>query len=95
VPAAIDDLVVELRELIYAAAPDPELARPVLECEAKAPLDPLIPFSSLIVLGVVVAVEDRYGIAVSRQALSRATAEGATLRSLAEMITELGGGGAA
>jgi hypothetical protein len=76
----------ELRDLIVRAAPDPERARPVTTCDADAPLDGVIPFSSLIVLGVVVAIEDRYRVRVTRALLERATAGGATLRKLAAAI---------
>jgi hypothetical protein len=79
---AIDDL----RRLIVEAAPDPALAEPALGCDEDAPLDSVIPFSSLIVLGVVVAVEDVYGIRVTKQMLQDALAGGATLRRLAAMI---------
>ena len=47
--------VAELRELIVRSAPDPQQASPVRTCPADAPLDGVIPFSSLIVLGTVVA----------------------------------------
>ena len=40
----------------------------------------------MIVLGVVVAVEDRYGMRVTRQMLARALEGGATLNRLAAMI---------
>jgi len=52
-------------------------------------LDAIIPFSSVILLGVVVAVEDRYGIRITRERLARACASGANLRQLANMIEEL------
>jgi hypothetical protein len=78
--------VQELRELIVGAAPDPDLARPVADCAADAVLDHVIPFSSIIVLGVVVAIEDRYGVRVTRDMLVRACAGGVTLDKLAEMI---------
>jgi acyl carrier protein len=79
---AIDDL----RKLIVEAAPEPALAEPALDCDEDTPLDGVIPFSSLIVLGVVVAVEDTYGIRVTKQMLQAALAGGATLRKLAAMI---------
>ena len=82
-------IVDELRELIVRAAPDPSRASMVRECGDDEPLDRLIPFSSLILLGVVVAVEDRYSIRVTREALARSCTEGATLRTLAEMIQSL------
>jgi len=76
----------DLRALIVAAAPDPAMARPVVRCGPDDPLDRVIPFSSVIVLGVVVAVEDRYGVRVTRQMLARALEGGATLNRLAAMI---------
>jgi hypothetical protein len=82
-------LVSELRELIVASAPDPEQAAPVRTCGADEPLDGIIPFSSVIVLGTVIAVEDRYGITVRRADLARALAGGVTLERLATMVEEL------
>ena len=76
----------ELRRLIVAAAPDPALAEPALRCELDDELDRVIPFSSIIVLGVIVAVEDTYGIRVTKQMLAQALSGGATLRKLARMI---------
>jgi acyl carrier protein len=86
------DLVAELRELIVRAAPDPARAEPVRRCRADDPLDEVIPFSSVIVLGTIVAVEDRFGIRVTRADLSRALAGGVTLGKLAAMVEELSGG---
>lgn len=83
------EIISELRRLIVRAAPDPEAAAPVASCSVDRPLDEVIPFSSLIVLGAVVAVEDHFAIEVTREALQRATASGATLRTLAAMIAEL------
>ena len=79
-------VIEELRRLIVEAAPDPALAAPALSCGEHAVLDELIPFSSLIVLGVVVAVEERYAIRVTKQMLAQALSEGVTLRKLAEII---------
>ncbi len=79
----------DLRELIVTSAPDPAQAEPVRTCRADAPLDGIIPFSSVIVLGTVIAVEDRYGITVRRADLQRALAGGVTLAKLAAMIEEL------
>ena len=62
---------------------------PVRDCAPDEPLDAIIPFSSVILLGVVVAIEDRYGIRVTREQLGRACQHGTTLRRLAEMIEEL------
>jgi hypothetical protein len=83
-------VIEELRALIVDAAPDPEQARPVLACGEDDALDRIIPFSSVIVLGVVVAVEDRYAIRVTKQMLARALEGGVTLRRLARMIEEAG-----
>jgi hypothetical protein len=79
---SIDDL----RRLIVDAAPDPELAAPALACGPDDTLDAVIPFSSLIVLGVVVAVEDTYRIKITKPMLTEALAGGPTLRKLARMI---------
>jgi len=89
VAGTTDEIVAELRELIERAAPDPREALPVRTCGPEEALDRVIPFSSLIVLGVVVAVEDRYGITVTRDVLERAAGDGATLRGLAGMVLEL------
>jgi len=80
--ATVDDM----RALIVAAAPDPAQARPVERCGPDELLDRVIPFSSVIVLGVVVAVEDRYGVRVTRKMLARALEGGATLNRLVAMI---------
>lgn len=82
-------LLDELRELIVASAPDPAQASPVRTCGADELLDGIIPFSSVIVLGTVIAVEDRYGITVRRQDLARVLEGGVTLARLANMIDEL------
>ncbi|MBA3455288.1 MAG: hypothetical protein H0T42_19510 [Deltaproteobacteria bacterium] len=79
----------ELRELIVAAAPDPAQAAPVRTCGADEPLDGIIPFSSVIVLGTVIAVEDHYGITVRRPDLARVLEGGVTLSRLATMVDEL------
>ena len=62
---------------------------PVRDCSPDEPLDAIIPFSSVILLGVVVAIEDRYAIRVTRDRLGRACQSGTTLRKLGEMIEEL------
>jgi hypothetical protein len=85
------DLLAELRELIVLAAPDPAQAAPVRTCRADEPLDGIIPFSSVIVLGTVIAVEDRFHITIKRADLARALAGGVTLERLAAMVEELGG----
>jgi acyl carrier protein len=72
--------------LIVRAAPDVNAAIPVRDCSPDEPLDAIIPFSSLILLGVVVAIEDRYGIRVTREQLGRASERGTSLRKLADMI---------
>ena len=71
------------------AAPDVNAALPVRDCSEDEPLDAIMPFSSLILLGVVVAVEDRYGIRITREQLSRASVSGTNLRQLANMIEEV------
>ena len=75
--------------MIIRAAPDVNAAMPVRECSADAPLDAIIPFSSVILLGVVVAIEDRYGFRVTRDQLGRACQSGTSLRTLADMIENL------
>ena len=75
--------------MIIRAAPDVNAAMPVRDCSADEPLDAIIPFSSVILLGVVVAIEDRYGFRVTRDQLGQACASGTTLRRLAGMIEEL------
>lgn len=62
---------------------------PVRDCSPDEPLDAVIPFSSLILLGVVVAIEDRYGFRVTREQLARACQSGTSLRTLADMVEEL------
>ena len=84
-----DDVIADLRELIVASAPDPVQAAPVRTCGADELLDGIIPFSSVIVLGTVIAVEDRYGITVRRPDLARALEGGVTLSRLAVMVNEL------
>jgi acyl carrier protein len=79
----------ELRELIVRAAPDANAALPVRSCSPDEPLDAIIPFSSLILLGVVVAVEDRYGVRITREQLAQACSTGTNLRRLAVMIEDL------
>ena len=75
--------------MIIRAAPDVNAAMPVRDCSPDEPLDAVIPFSSLILLGVVVAIEDCYGIRVTRDQLGRACESGTTLRTLADMVENL------
>ncbi|HEY0762012.1 MAG TPA: hypothetical protein VGD61_06530 [Pyrinomonadaceae bacterium] len=63
-------------------------ALPVRDCSEDEPLDAIMPFSSLILLGVVVAVEDRYQIRITREQLARASVSGTSLRRLADLIEE-------
>jgi acyl carrier protein len=83
------DIVNELRELIVKAAPDPGQAEQVRNCGEDELLDAIIPFSSVILLGVVVAVEDRYAIRVTRDSLTNMSVDGTTLRKVALMIERL------
>lgn len=84
------ELVARLRRLIAESAPDPAQAAPVLIVDDDVPLDTVIPFSSLIVLGAVVAIEDELGIKVTRHDVARAAqGEGPTLRRLAVMVEEI------
>ncbi|HEY2973058.1 MAG TPA: hypothetical protein VGJ48_11140 [Pyrinomonadaceae bacterium] len=71
------------------AAPDPEQAEQVRNCGEDELLDAIIPFSSVILLGVVVAVEDRYAIRITRDSLTNTCSGGTTLRKLALMIETL------
>lgn len=79
----------ELRELIVRVAPEPELALPVRTCGVDEPLDGLVPFSSLIVLGVLVGIEDRWGVRPGKEEVRRTLEGGATLRSLGGLVDEL------
>lgn len=72
--------------MIIRAAPDVNAAMPVRNCSPDEPLDTIVPFSSLILLGVVVAIEDRYGFRVTRDQLGKACQSGTSLRTLADMI---------
>jgi acyl carrier protein len=84
-------VVEQLRTLIVTAAPDPVQASAARGCATDVALDTVMPFSSVIALGVIVAVEDRFGIVVTRDALQAAFAGGATLEKLAVMIQRLRG----
>lgn len=75
--------------MIIRAAPDPAQAEQVRNCDEEELLDAIIPFSSVILLGVVVAVEDRYGIRVTRDSLTETCAGGTTLRKLARLVEKL------
>jgi hypothetical protein len=63
----------------------------VRSCGEDELLDAIVPFSSIILLGVVVAVEDRYAIRVTRDSLEMISKGGTTLRKLALMVESLGG----
>jgi hypothetical protein len=82
-------MIATLRRLIVDSAPDPAQAAPALTCDVDVPLDDVIPFSSLIVLGAVVAIEDELDIRVTRADVERAARGGATLRRLAAMVGEI------
>ena len=49
----------------------------------------LNPFSSVIVLGTVVAIEDRFDIAVTNRVLRKVAERGITLANLAKLIRDL------
>lgn len=83
------NLISELRELIVAASPDPVQAAPVREIGANQPLDEAIPFSSIIVVGTIVALEAHYDLHVTRAVLAEALDGGVTLAKLARMVEEL------
>jgi len=63
-------VVGQLRTLIVTAAPDPCRRQPCAACPTDVPLDTVMPFSSVITLGVIVAVEDRFDVVVTRSANS-------------------------
>jgi len=75
--------------LIIKAAPDPGQAQQVRNCSEDELLDAIIPFSSVILLGVVVAVEDHYAIHITRESLTSTCTGGTTLHKLALMIETL------
>ena len=75
--------------MIIRAAPDVNAALPVRDCSVDEPLDAIIPFSSVILLGVVVAIEDRYEVRVTRDQLGRGFQSGTSLRTLADMVENL------
>jgi acyl carrier protein len=81
-----NEITSELRDLILRAAPDPRMAEPVRSCGEDELLDSLIPFSSVIVLGVVIAIEDRYGLHLTRKDFQDALSGGVTLRKLATLV---------
>ena len=83
------ETIVALRDLIVASAPEPEKAEPVLLCGADDPLDSVIPFSSLMILGTVIAIEDHFSIEVTRGVVEDAALGGFTLRKLATIIETL------
>lgn len=92
---ADESLVDELRTLIVSATPGTRDVEAVLSCPDSLPLDQLMPFSSLALLGVIVAAEDRFGIAITRRDIESVISEGATLSSLARMVERLREGRAA
>jgi acyl carrier protein len=79
----------ELRELILRSAPDEMKAQPVLSCGEDERLDSLMPFSSIIVLGVIVSIEDRYGIKITKEAFENLAKDGVTLAKITEMVNAL------
>lgn len=79
-------IVERLRALIVASAPEPEPASVVMHCSPDAPLDGIMPFSSVIVLGTVVAIEAEFGVRVTAEALHEAAVSGTSLSSLARLI---------
>ncbi len=85
----MDHSITELRTLILKAAPDQSVAQSVLNCGVDEPLDEVMPFSSVIVLGVIIALEDNYKIKVSRASLKRISEGGVTLGKIATMISEM------
>jgi hypothetical protein len=88
---ATGTVVDQLRDLIVAAAPDPAQAAAVRRCPADVPLDAVIPFSSVIALGAIVAIEDHFGVVVTRESMRAAFAGGVTLQKLALMIQRIPG----
>jgi acyl carrier protein len=84
--AAPDELIDQLRTLILEASPEPSRASAVMTCGPDAHLDDLMPFSSIIVLGTIVAVEEAFRIRIMRQELFGAFEGGVTLRKLATLI---------
>lgn len=84
-------VVAQLRTLIVTAAPDPAQAEAVRSCPTDVSLDTVMRFSSVIALGVIVAVEDRFDIVVTRPAMQTVFTGGATLEKLAVMIQRLRG----
>ena len=83
------DIIPDLRDLILRAAPDQEAVVAVATCGVDERLDTLMPFSSIVALGVIVAVEDRYGIAVTKDAYQQALDGGITLNKIATMVQSL------
>ena len=84
--AAQADLITQLRKLILDASPEPSRASAVQTCSPDDELDDLMPFSSIIVLGTIVAVEEAFCMRITRQELFRAFEGGVTLRKLAALI---------
>lgn len=83
------DMISTLRTLILRASPDERMARPVATCGKDELLDSLIPFSSIIVLGVIVAIEDEFHIRVTREDLEETLTQGTTLENLARVVRSI------
>ena len=84
-----ENIVHELRDLIIRSAPDPFQTQAVITCGEHEELDTIVPFSSIIMLGVIVAIEDRFGIRVTRQSLEATLKGSPTLAKLASMVVSL------
>jgi acyl carrier protein len=82
-------VIEELRTLIHRASPEPGLADPVLSCGIDDVLDSVLPFSSLVVLGVIVAFEDQYGVRITKTLWAEKVGKEPTLRRLATIVEEL------
>jgi len=83
-----ESMVEEIRRLIVNASPDETTARPVLTCDDNQPLDEVIPFSSLIWTGTLVALEGRYKIRITRKDLENLTPP-LSLRQIAGLVSDL------
>lgn len=83
------ELIQNLRELIFKAAPDPELAVAIKKCSPDEALDSLMPFSSVIILGVVVALEDAFSLRITSEDFKVLAEKEITLSRLALLIEQL------